>query len=238
MLKITNITKNFGSRTILKHVSLTLEKGTITVLLGSSGVGKSTLLRILSNLETPSSGTITFDGKPLQDLNQEHAVGMVFQQFNIFEHLTVMENITLPLEKVRNKTTSESVAIASHLLGQYGLLDKKDMYGAQLSGGQKQRLAIARALAMQPKIICFDEPTSALDPRLTNWVAQQIQELARKGLTVIVATHDVSLLEQLTCTIHLMEHGSIVQTATSQQFHQHPTHYAHINQFVQGSTIL
>lgn len=238
MLKITNVTKKFGARTILHQVTLTLEKGTVTVLLGSSGVGKSTLLRILSNLETTNQGTITYDGKPLDTLTQEHAVGMVFQQFNIFEHLTVLENITLPLEKVLLTTKAQAQHIADKLLEQYGLFEKKDTYAAQLSGGQKQRLAIARALAMEPKIICFDEPTSALDPRLTNSVARNIQALAQRGLTVIVATHDVSLLEQLSCTIHLMEKGTIVQTATSEQYHQHPEQYARINQFVTGHEAL
>jgi polar amino acid transport system ATP-binding protein len=235
MLTITNVTKKFGSRTVLNNVSLKLDKGTVTVFLGASGVGKSTLLRILSGLETPDQGTISFDGIPLHSMTQEHTVGMVFQQFNIFEHLTVLENITLPLEKVLGKNSSQAQQIAQQLLKQYGLGDKQNVYAAQLSGGQKQRLAIARALAMEPRIICFDEPTSALDPRLTNSVAQQIQELARKGLTVLVATHDVSLLERLECTVHLMENGTIVQTATSSQLRQHPDQYPLMSRFVQGN---
>lgn len=237
MLKITNLTKTFGSRTILDNVTLEIKTGTISVLLGASGVGKSTLLRILSDLETPTKGSVTFDGQPLKKLQSSHSVGMVFQQFNLFEHLSVEENITLALCKVQNKTAQEAQAVAHKLLKQYGLLEKKDTYAVKLSGGQKQRLAIARALAMQPRVICFDEPTSALDPRLTTHVAQNIQDLAQKGLTVLVATHDVSLLEQLDCTIYLMDAGKIIETTQAKAYYQTPQNFSRIHQFVTGKTI-
>ncbi len=217
-------------------MSLSVDKGKIAILLGPSGVGKSTLLRILNNLETIDSGSVTFDGKPLdlKKINQEHICGMLFQSFNLFEHLTVEQNITLALEKVLGKSKSDAQKIAHDLLKRYGLLEKALAYPSQLSGGQKQRLAIARTVAMKPKIICFDEPTSALDPLLTTHVAKTIQELANEGYIVVIASHDTALLDKLTCNIYLMDKGTIAQNASSQDFFKDPSSYPQLKRFVAG----
>lgn len=236
MLKINQLTKIFGSKKILNNVSLTVNKGEIAVFLGSSGVGKSTLLRILNNLETINSGSITLDNTTLDlsSINTTHTIGMVFQHFNLFDHLTVEQNITLPLEKVLKKNSSEATTIAHHLLKRYGLSDKNNTYASRLSGGQKQRLAIARAIAMEPKIICLDEPTSALDPVLTSYVAQNIQQLATEGYIVLVATHDTDLIEKLNCTIYLMSEGTIIETAPSQELKNNSDQYPKIKNFIAG----
>lgn len=236
MLKIDQLTKSFGTKKILNNISLTVHKGEIAVFLGSSGVGKSTLLRILNNLETVNSGSIMLDNKQLDltTINTTHTVGMVFQHFNLFDHLTVEQNITLPLEKVLKKNGAEAKKIAHHLLNRYGLLDKNNKYASQLSGGQKQRLAIARAIAMEPKIICLDEPTSALDPVLTSYVANNIQQLAIDGYIVLVATHDTDLIEKLNCTIYLMSEGNIIETAQSNDLKNNPDHYPRIKKFIAG----
>ncbi len=236
MLSVKHLNKKFGTKTILDNVSFDVEKGGIVLLLGQSGVGKSTLLRILSNLETMDSGTILLDNKELspQELNKNHAVGMVFQQFNLFEHLTVEQNITLALEKVIGMSKHQAQERAQQLLKHYGLAEKAHNYPSALSGGQKQRLAIARALALKPDIICMDEPTSALDPLLTTYVAQNIQELAQEGYSIIVASHDIGLLERLDCTIHLMHDGKIIETASSSAFKKNKEDFARINKFVMG----
>jgi len=236
MLKIKHLNKSFHTKKILNDISLTVQKGKIALFLGSSGVGKSTLLRILNNLETINSGTIELDGAPLDlnTINTTHTVGMVFQHFNLFDHLTVEQNITLPLERVLKKTPTEAQAIAHNLLQRYGLLEQKNKYALQLSGGQKQRLAIARALVMQPKIICLDEPTSALDPVLTSYVANNIQQLANDGYIVLVATHDTDLLKKLDCTVYLMSEGSIIETAQSQELRNNPDAFPRIKRFIAG----
>lgn len=236
MLSIKNISKHFGNKTVIDNVSFDVGKGEIALLLGPSGVGKSTLLRTLNNLETIDSGTIMLNGKPLDlaNVTKEHICGMVFQQFNLFNHLTVLENITLALEKTLGKSPQEAQQIAFHLLQRYGLHDKASAYPHQLSGGQKQRLAIARTIALKPHIICFDEPTSALDPLLTTHVANTIGELAQEGYIILIATHDTVLLEKLACTIYLMEHGRIIEKATSHALRTNPTMYPRIAQFVAG----
>jgi len=236
MLKIDKLTKNFHNKTILNNISLSVQQGEIALFLGASGVGKSTLLRILNNLEIINSGTILLNNTPLNlaTINTTHTVGMVFQHFNLFDHLTVEENITLPLEKVLQKKSIDAHKIAHDLLKQYSLLENKNKYAAQLSGGQKQRLAIARALAMQPKIICLDEPTSALDPVLTSYVANNIQQLAHDGYIVLVATHDTDLLAKLNCTIYLMSEGSIIETAQSDTFKHNPDQFPRLKKFIAG----
>lgn len=236
MLDIKNVTKTFATKTILDHVSLQVNKGEIAVLLGASGVGKSTLLRVLNHLETPDSGSFYLDGKAidLNIVNQTHTVGFVFQNFNLFDHLTVEENITLALEKALRKNKKEAHAIASKLLEHYGLADKAQAYPADLSGGQKQRLALARTLALKPQVVCLDEPTSALDPMLTAYVATIIQELAKEGYIVLVATHDTSLLERLHATIYLMKNGRIIETATASELAKSPSSYPHIKNFIAG----
>lgn len=237
MLSIKNVSKRFNTKLVLDNVSFDVNKGEIAVLLGPSGVGKSTLLRVLNNLDILDSGSVTLKGKSLDlsKVTKEHVCGMVFQQFNLFNHLTVLENITLALEKTVGKSSQEAQSIALHLLKRYGLQDKASVYPNQLSGGQKQRLAIARTVALKPQILCFDEPTSALDPLLTTHVANTISELAHEGYIIIIATHDTALLEKLKCTIYLMEHGHIIEKATSEAFQKNPIAYPRIAQFVAGT---
>lgn len=236
MLDIKYMTKSFGDKVVLKKVSLSVARGKIAVLLGSSGVGKSTLLRILNGLDTYDSGTIQLDGQPLDttQINKTHTVGMVFQQFNLFEHITVQENITLPLTVSQQKTKAQAERVAQELLAHYGLAEKAHAYPADLSGGQKQRLALARTLALKPTVVCLDEPTSALDPLLTAYVAEIIGDLAKHGYIVVVATHDTSLLERLDCTSYLMKHGSIIEIADSKEFKTDPNKFPLTTNFVSG----
>lgn len=236
MLVINNIIKKHADKHILDDVSLRIQQGEIAVLLGSSGVGKSTLLSILSGLDTVDAGEISFDGKPfdMHELHKTHSVGMVFQHFNLFPHLTVSQNIELALEKVANLPALEAQRYALSLLTQYGIADKKDKYPHQLSGGQKQRLAIARAIALKPRVICMDEPTSALDPLLTSHVAQLITELAAQGYAIILATHDMSLVKRLKCTIYLMRAGHIIETVQHDEFARNPEQYPLLHNFMSG----
>lgn len=244
MLEIKNLTKKFGNKksgfkTVLDNVSLNVDKGEIALLLGPSGVGKSTLLRILNNLESYDRGTLILDGHTLEDYkrNNKQATGIVFQQFNLFEHMNVEKNITFVLEKSANKSYKEAHEIATQLLKKFGLESKAQLPINKLSGGQKQRLAIARSIALKPFVICFDEPTSALDPYLKSFVAQNIQELADEKYIVLIATHDVSLIEKLKCKIYLMDQGKIIETSTSVEFLAHPDQYPLIKNFVKGNTV-
>ncbi|MBV8660846.1 MAG: amino acid ABC transporter ATP-binding protein [Candidatus Dependentiae bacterium] len=232
MLSIKNISKRFQDKIVVDDVSFTIQPGEIVVLLGKSGVGKSTILRILTGLETLDVGSITLNDQPLA----AQSVGMVFQDFNLFPHLTVEENITLPLQKIAGKTEEQAKKIAEELLATYELSAQAHVYPQRLSGGQRQRVAFARTLAMQPKIICCDEPTSALDPMLTAKVAQEINKLAQQGLIVVIATHDTELIKQIACTIYLMKHGKIIETTTSEQLIKNPENYPFIKNFTQGGT--
>lgn len=236
MLKIENFNKAFHGKKIINNVSLNVDRGAIALLLGPSGVGKSTLLRLLNNLETLDSGTVTLNGKrlTLTTINQTHTIGLVFQQFNLFDNLTVEQNITLPLEKILGKNKQEAQKIAHSLLTHYELENLKNKYPIQLSGGQKQRVALARTVALKPKIICLDEPTSALDPLLTTHVAHTIQELAHEGYIVLVASHDVELLKKLNCTIYLMSKGKIVESAKSDDFKKNKEKFPLITKFIAG----
>lgn len=239
MLEIKNLSKTYNSKKVLNNISLNIKPGEIGVLLGPSGVGKSTLLRILNNLETYDGGNILFNNKPLdiKNINQTHIAGMVFQHFNLFEHMSVQENITFALEKSLGKSKAEAASIAQALLIKYGLADKANLAVNQLSGGQKQRLAIARSLALKPKIICLDEPTSALDPLLTSFVANNIQDLATENYIVLVASHDISLIERLNCTIYLMDNGEIIESANSKDFAKNKDQFILIKKFVEGHSV-
>lgn len=215
MLKIKNLSKKIQGKTILDDLSFQIAPGSIAIFLGGSGVGKSTLLRVLNNLEGYDSGSFTLENAPLdiKSVNQKHTVGMVFQHFNLFEHLSAEENIMLALTTCKGMEKEKAREIALQFLKRYGLEDKAKMSVHKISGGQKQRLAIARTLALDPKIICLDEPTSALDPRLTAQVAKWMTELAAEGRIVLLTTHDMGLLEFLEGQLFLMEKGSIVESA-------------------------
>ncbi len=237
MLKIKNAYKAFGEKVVLNDVSLDLPKGEIAILVGHSGVGKSTLLRVLNNLIELDLGTVYLNNKKLDlsEINQNHVIGMVFQQFNLFDHMNVQENISFPLEKTTKVSKPGADKIALDLLAKYGLEDKAKLYPPSLSGGQKQRLAIARTIALKPKVICMDEPTSALDPYLTNFVAQSIQDLAKEGYSVLVASHDVALIEKLEkATIYLMDGGKIIEAGKSKSVIDDPKKYPLLSKFISG----
>lgn len=230
MLSVKHLIKKFHGKKVLDDVSFDVYPGQVVVLLGRSGVGKSTILRLLSNLENLDSGSIELDGAPISFKK----VGMVFQDFNLFNHLTVEENITLPLVKVALRSPQEAQRIARALLSQFGLEGKADAYPVALSGGQKQRVALARTLAMNPAVLCLDEPTSALDPQLKSEIAQIINALAQQGYMVILTTHDVALLKQLSCTIHLMKDGKIIETAQASDLLLDVDNFKNIKSFMAG----
>ncbi len=230
MLSVKNIIKTFYDKKVLDNVSFNVQPGEIAVLLGRSGVGKSTVLRVLNNLETIDAGSIELNKKDI-DFSQ---VGMLFQDFNLFAHLTVEENVILPLIKVASKSRRAAQKISTNLLAKFGLKDFAQSYPVSLSGGQKQRVALARTLAMNPAVLCLDEPTSALDPTLKTEIAHIIQDLAKQGFIIIITTHDTVLLQQLACTIHLMQHGKIIETATTKELQQSKNKYQKIKKFMDG----
>lgn len=237
-MQIKGLSKTFGNKKIVDDVSLDIPKGSIALLLGASGVGKSTLLRILADLETADAGQVLLDGKAInRDARQkEHPVGMVFQQFNLFSHKTVKQNITFPLEKVLNLSPQAAGVRADELLAKFGLAELGHKSISALSGGQKQRLALARTLAMRPQIICLDEPTSALDPILTSYVAELITNLAKEGYTVVIATHDTSVLDKLDCVIYLMHEGKIAEKIRSSDLADSSVKASQIKNFIAGHT--
>lgn len=236
MLEILHVSKTIKGKKILDDVSLKIRHGEIAILLGSSGVGKSTLLRVLNNLETHDQGKFFLDDKvlDLKTIHQKHLISMVFQQWGLFEHLSVLENIALPLILTKRKTKQEAEKIAKDLLKEYKLEEQEKKYPAQLSGGQKQRVALLRCLAISPKIICLDEPTSALDPLLTAQVAQNINDLAKKGYIILVATHDVSLVEKLDGSVYLMSKGTIIESGAVEKIKENPENFKQIRAFMYG----
>ena len=216
MIKISNLKKEFGKLEVLKDIDLNVNKGEIVAILGPSGSGKSTLLRCMNLLEKPTGGKLIFDGKNILDkkcdINKvREDIGMVFQHFNLFNNLSVMDNITLALTKVKKMDKASAEKIGAQLLERVGLLDKKDAYPAQLSGGQKQRIAIARALAMKPKVMLFDEPTSALDPEMVKEVLDVMKELASEGITMIVVTHEIGFAREVASKVIFMDGGYIIE---------------------------
>ncbi|PIE58337.1 MAG: ABC transporter [Desulfobulbus propionicus] len=223
ILEIRDIQKSYGTNIILSGASLSLRKGEIIVLIGPSGGGKSTLLQCINCLAMPDAGEIIVHGSPVnlhskRELNQlRQKVGMIFQDFNLFDHLTAEANITIALRKVKGMGKQQAVARAYKELEQVGLQDKADLYPAQLSGGQKQRVAIARALAMDPEVLLLDEPTSALDPELVGEVIAVIKKLAGDGMTMIMATHQMSLISTLADHILFIENGRIVEQGTPRE---------------------
>ena len=226
MIKIRNLHKRYGNLEILKGIDLDVEKSEVVVVIGPSGSGKSTLLRCVNYLEVPSDGMITIDGQDITrdvNINTIRAeVGMVFQHFNLFPHMTVLQNITLAPIKVRGKSEEEAKKIGMELLERVGLANKADAFPAQLSGGQQQRVAIARALAMHPKIMLFDEPTSALDPEMVKEVLEVMQRLAESGMTMMVETHEMGFARELANRVIFVEGVKILESGTPDEVFSHP----------------
>ncbi len=218
-IHVTNLRKNFGKLEVLKDISLDVQEGEVVVLLGPSGSGKSTLLRCLNQLETATSGQIIINGYDVTDKHTDinkvrENIGMVFQHFNLFNHLTVMDNMTLAPVHLKLMTKEQARQEAERLLRRVGLEDKADAYPSQLSGGQKQRVAIARALEMKPDIMLFDEPTSALDPEMVGEVLAVMKELARDGMTMMVVTHEIGFAREVASRVIFMEGGYIREEGT------------------------
>ena len=232
MIELTHISKDFasGGRTVhaVQDVSLLIGKGEIFGIIGFSGAGKSTLVRCINLLERPTSGSVTVDGKEMTALSARELrqarkkIGMIFQHFNLFHHLTVLENITLGPRKLRKMPTAEANALAEKLLKQVGLSDKRDAYPSQLSGGQKQRIAIARTLAMEPDVILFDEPTSALDPEMVGEVLEVMKDLAKDGMTMIIVTHEMGFAREVASKVVFMADGVIQESGTPEMLFEHP----------------
>jgi polar amino acid transport system ATP-binding protein len=216
---VNNLVKNFGSLQVLKGITIRIKPKEVVCVIGPSGSGKSTFLRCLNLLETPTSGEIIIDGikitDPKNDINKvREEVGMVFQRFNLFPHMTALQNITLSPMKVRGLDKKEAEERAHHLLKKVGLTDKAHVYPDSLSGGQQQRVAIARALAMHPKIMLFDEPTSALDPEMVGEVLAVMKDLAREGMTMVVVTHEMGFAREVGDRVLFMDEGVIIEEGT------------------------
>ena len=227
LFEIKGLQKKFGELTVFDGLDETISKGDVVVIIGPSGGGKSTFIRCLNLLEQPTAGTILFEGQDITakglDVNRHRQkVGMVFQQFNLFNNLTVLENITISQIKVKGLSQAESEAKAMTLLKRVGLDDKAGAYPSQLSGGQKQRIAIVRALAMEPDVLLFDEPTSALDPEMVGEVLQVISDLAKDGITMVVVTHEMGFARKVGTRVLFMDGGQIAEEGTPEQIFEHP----------------
>lgn len=229
MIEVKNINKSFGRNQVLRDVTISVEKGDKVVIIGPSGSGKSTLLRCMNLLEAPDSGSIFFEGQDIiskkADINRvRQKIGMVFQHFNLFPHLTVMENITLAPVKLKLQTKEEAEDNALALLERIGLLDKRNEYPPKLSGGQKQRIAIVRSLAMKPEIMLFDEPTSALDPEMIGEVLDLMKDLVHEGMTMVVVTHEMGFAKSVANKILFMDEGQILEGNNPKDFFSNPGH--------------
>ena len=221
-IHVSNLKKNFGKLEVLRDISLDVSEGEVVVLIGPSGSGKSTLLRCLNQLETATGGQIIIDGHDVTDKHTDinkvrQNIGMVFQHFNLFNHLNVMDNMTLAPVHLKLMTKEQAREEAMRLLRRVGLEDKAEAYPSQLSGGQKQRVAIARALEMKPDIMLFDEPTSALDPEMVGEVLEVMKELAREGMTMVVVTHEIGFAREVSNRVIFMEGGYIVAEGTPEE---------------------
>ena len=227
MIHVKNLKKSYGKNNVLNGIDQHIKKGEVVVIIGPSGSGKSTFLRCLNLLEEPTSGEIIFEGKNITDKNNDinktrEKMGMVFQHFNLFPHKTVLENITLAPIKVKGIKVEDANKKAIELLKLIGLEDKKDAYPASLSGGQKQRIAIARSLAMEPDVLLFDEPTSALDPEMVGEVLNVMKDLAKKGMTMVVVTHEIGFAREVGDRILFIDGGKILEEGTPQEVLNNP----------------
>lgn len=228
MINVENLSKNFGDLKVLKNISTTINKGEIISIIGPSGSGKSTFLRCINKLEEPTEGHIYIDGMDLMDKKTDinkirERVGMVFQHFNLFPNMTVLENLTLSPIMVKKESKDEAEKYALYLLEKVGLLDKAKSYPTQLSGGQKQRIAIARALAMKPEVILFDEPTSSLDPEMIKEVLDVMRDLAKEGMTMLIVTHEMGFARNVGNRILFMDNGEIIEDCSPKDFFENPT---------------
>lgn len=228
MINVENLSKNFGDLKVLKNISTIINKGEIISIIGPSGSGKSTFLRCINKLEEPTEGHIYIDGMDLMDKKTDinkirERVGMVFQHFNLFPNMTVLENLTLSPIMVKKESKEEAEKYASYLLEKVGLSDKANSYPTQLSGGQKQRIAIARALAMKPEVILFDEPTSALDPEMIKEVLDVMRDLAKEGMTMLIVTHEMGFARNVGNRILFMDNGEIIEDCSPKNFFENPT---------------
>ncbi|MFW6372998.1 MAG: amino acid ABC transporter ATP-binding protein [Thermodesulfobacteriota bacterium] len=229
MIEIRQLHKSFGSLEVLKNIDLTVSAGEVTVIMGPSGSGKSTLLRCINRLEEITSGTVIVDGYDVTDKSTDinfirTEAGMVFQQFNLFPHMTTLGNVILGPTKVRKMKRKDAAALGRELLAKVGLKDKADTYPDHLSGGQKQRVAIARALALKPKVILFDEPTSALDPELVGEVLEVMKQLGREGMTMVVVTHEMGFAREVADRVIFMDEGVIIEEGPPEEIFTHPRH--------------
>ena len=227
MITVKNLSKSFGDLEVLKQIDYEVERGECVVVIGPSGSGKSTFLRCLNRLEEPTGGEIIFDGQNILDKKSDinkirQKLGMVFQHFNLFPHLTVKENITLAPTKLGLMSASEADKTAMELLERVGLSEKADVYPVQLSGGQKQRVAIARSLAMKPKAMLFDEPTSALDPEMVGEVLDVMRSLAKEGMTMVIVTHEMGFAREVADRVIFMSDGVITEEGTPEQIFDNP----------------
>ena len=226
MIDIKGLKKSFGENDVLKGVDLSIDEREVVVIIGPSGSGKSTLLRCMNYLEDPTAGTVTVDGILLDgeaNINKvREEVGMVFQRFNLFPHMTVLQNIMLAPQKVRHVSRDEAERTAKELLARVGLADKADAYPEQLSGGQQQRVAIARALAMHPKVMLFDEPTSALDPEMVGEVLDVMRSLAEEGMTMVIVTHEMGFAREVGDRLLFVDEGRIIEEGEPKEVFEHP----------------
>ncbi len=228
MINVENLSKNFGNLKVLKNISTTINKGEVISIIGPSGSGKSTFLRCINKLEELTEGHIYIDGMDLMDKNTDinkirERVGMVFQHFNLFPNMTVLENLTLSPTIVKKESKEEAEKYALYLLQKVDLSDKANSYPNQLSGGQKQRIAIARALAMKPEVILFDEPTSALDPEMIKEVLDVMRNLAKEGMTMLIVTHEMGFARNVGNRILFMDNGEIIEDCSPKDFFENPT---------------
>jgi len=227
MFEVKGLCKDFGELKVLKGINETFYKGDVAAIIGPSGSGKSTFIRCLNLLEQPTSGQIVFEGNEITakgfDVNlHRQKVGMVFQQFNLFNNLSVLDNVTISLKKVKGTSKEEAEKKAMALLERVGLADKAAAYPSQLSGGQKQRIAIVRALAMEPDVLLFDEPTSALDPEMVGEVLQVISDLAKDGITMVVVTHEMGFAQKVATRVMFMDEGVIAEEGSPADIFEHP----------------